>query len=64
MKAIDRKLIRDALAMWGQLLAICAVIGCGVAAFVMSLSALEALLMPYLIGKLQKLGGIRRGRAR
>lgn len=26
--------------------------------------ALEALLMPYLIGKLQKLGGIRRGRAR
>ncbi|HEY2249719.1 MAG TPA: ABC transporter permease, partial [Planctomycetaceae bacterium] len=43
MKAIDRKLIRDALGMWGQLLAICAVIGCGVAAFVMSLSALEAL---------------------
>ena len=43
MQAIDRKLIRDALAMWGQLLAICAVIGCGVAAFVMSLSALEAL---------------------
>ncbi len=43
MQAIDRKLVRDALAMWGQLLAICAVIGCGVATFVMSLSALEAL---------------------
>ena len=43
MQAIDRKLIRDAFAMWGQLLAICAVIGCGVAAFTMSLSALEAL---------------------
>ncbi|HEY3967570.1 MAG TPA: ABC transporter permease [Planctomycetaceae bacterium] len=43
MKAIDRKLVRDALQMWGQLLAICAVIGCGVATFVMSLSALEAL---------------------
>jgi len=43
MKAIDRKLVRDAFGMWGQLLAICAVIGCGVAAFTMSLSALEAL---------------------
>ena len=43
MKAIDRKLVRDALHMWGQLLAICAVIGCGVATFTMSLSALEAL---------------------
>lgn len=43
MKAIDRKLIRDAFHMWGQVLAICAVIGCGVATFVMSLSALEAL---------------------
>jgi putative ABC transport system permease protein len=43
IRAIDRKLIRDAFGMWGQLLAICAVIACGVAAFVMSLSALEAL---------------------
>lgn len=43
MKAIDRKLVRDGLQMWGQLLAICAVIACGVATFVMSLSALEAL---------------------
>ncbi|MBS0262417.1 MAG: ABC transporter permease, partial [Planctomycetes bacterium] len=43
MRAIDRKLVRDALHMWGQLLAICAVIGCGVATFTMSLSALEAL---------------------
>lgn len=43
MKAIDRKLVRDGLQMWGQILAICAVIACGVATFVMSLSALEAL---------------------
>src|SRR5262245_62962495 len=31
------------LHMWGQILAICAVIACGVATFVMSLSALYAL---------------------
>lgn len=43
MKALDRKMLRDALLMKGQLLAICAVIACGVAAFVMSMSALEAL---------------------
>src|SRR5579871_3497772 len=43
MLAIDRKLVRDMLHMWGQILAICAVIACGVATFVMSLSALEAL---------------------
>lgn len=43
MKAIDRKLIRDMTHMWGQILAICAVIACGVSTFVMSLSALEAL---------------------
>lgn len=43
MKAIDRKLVRDIVQMWGQVLAICAVIACGVATFVMSLSALEAL---------------------
>ncbi len=43
MKAIDRKLVRDMVHMWGQILAICAVIACGVATFTMSLSALEAL---------------------
>lgn len=43
MRAIDRKLVRDALHMKGQVIAICAVIACGVATFVMSLSALEAL---------------------
>jgi putative ABC transport system permease protein len=43
MKAIDRKLLRDMAHSWGQVLAICAVIACGVATFVMSLSALEAL---------------------
>jgi putative ABC transport system permease protein len=43
MSALNRKLIRDLLAMKGQVLAICLVIGCGVAAFVMSLSTLESL---------------------
>ncbi|MGE3779527.1 MAG: hypothetical protein AB7F89_20225, partial [Pirellulaceae bacterium] len=43
MRAIDRKMLRDAMQMKGQLLAICAVIACGVAAYVMSLSALNAL---------------------
>src|SRR5262249_51090311 len=43
MRAIDRKLVRDALSMKGQVLAICAVIACGVATFVMSRSRLEAL---------------------
>jgi putative ABC transport system permease protein len=43
MRVIDRKLVRDMLHMWGQILAICAVIACGVATFVMSLSALNAL---------------------
>jgi putative ABC transport system permease protein len=43
VKAIDRKLVRDMFHMWGQILAICAVIACGVATFVMSLSALHAL---------------------
>src|SRR5262245_4504975 len=43
MRAIDRKLVRDVLHLKGQVIAICAVIACGVATFVMSLSALEAL---------------------
>ena len=43
MSALNRKLVRDLLAMKGQVLAICLVIGCGVAAFVMSLSTLESL---------------------
>lgn len=43
MRALDRKMIRDVLSMKGQVAAICAVIACGVATFVMSLSALEAL---------------------
>ena len=43
MRAIDRKLVRDVLQMWGQMLAICAVMACGVATFVMSTSALVSL---------------------
>jgi len=43
MSALDRKLVRDILQMKGQVLAICLVIACGVATFVMSLSALDAL---------------------
>jgi len=43
MSALDRKLLRDVLLMKGQVIAICLVIGCGVATFVMSLSTLESL---------------------
>ncbi len=43
MRAIDRKLVRDVLHMKGQLLAICAVMACGVGTFVMSTSALVSL---------------------
>ncbi|MES2791672.1 MAG: ABC transporter permease, partial [Planctomycetota bacterium] len=43
MKALDRKLLRDVLHMWGQLLAICAVIACGVGTFIMTQSALAGL---------------------
>lgn len=43
MRALDRKLLRDMLHMKGQVAAICAVIACGVATLIMSLTALEAL---------------------
>ena len=43
MKALDRKLVRDVLLMKGQLAAICAVIACGVATFIMMQSALTGL---------------------
>lgn len=43
LSAIDRKLFRDIWQMKGQIAAIIAVISCGVATFVMSLTALEAL---------------------
>lgn len=43
MRALDRKLFRDLLAMKGQFTAIALVIACGVATFVMALSTLGAL---------------------
>jgi putative ABC transport system permease protein len=43
MSALDRKLLRDLWQMRGQALAICAVMACGVATFVMSLSLLHSL---------------------
>jgi putative ABC transport system permease protein len=43
MNALDRKLLRDLWLMRGQALAICAVMACGVATFVMSLSLLWSL---------------------
>lgn len=43
LSAIDRKLVRDFWHMKGQMAAIISVIACGVATFVMSLTALEAL---------------------
>jgi putative ABC transport system permease protein len=43
MSALDRKLLRDLWQMQGQALAICMVMACGVATFVMSLSMLHSL---------------------
>lgn len=43
MSALDRKLIRNLWEMKGQVLAICAVIACGIATYVMSLSTMESL---------------------
>ncbi len=43
MRALDRKLWRDLMTLKGQAVAIALVIGCGVAAFVMALTALASL---------------------
>src|SRR5688500_8616723 len=43
ISALDRKLLRDVWSMKGQTVAICLVIGCGVATFVMSLTTLRSL---------------------
>lgn len=43
MSALDRKLLRDLWQMRGQALAICLVMACGVATFVMALSMLHSL---------------------
>ena len=43
VKALDRKLLRDVVAMKGQALAIGAVMACGVAGFVMAISTLRTL---------------------
>ncbi len=43
MSALDRKLLRDLWLMRGQAMAICLVMACGVATFVMSLSLLHSL---------------------
>lgn len=43
MKALDRKLARDLLAMKGQAVAIALVIACGIAAYVMALTTLASL---------------------
>lgn len=43
MNSLDRKLWRDLLRQWGQLIAIALVVACGIASFVMSLSAYESL---------------------
>ena len=34
MKVLDRKLIRDLLHLWGQVIAIALVVACGIAIFV------------------------------
>ncbi len=43
MNCLDRKLWRDLLRQWGQLIAIALVVSCGIASFVMSASAYDSL---------------------
>jgi len=43
MTALNRKLVRDLGHMWSQALAICLVMACGIATFVMSLCTLASL---------------------
>jgi putative ABC transport system permease protein len=43
MRALDRKLLRDLRRLWSQALTIALVVGCGVAGFVTSLSAVDSL---------------------
>lgn len=43
MKALNRKLLRDLVAMRGQALAIGAVVGCGITVFVMAMTTLRSL---------------------
>ena len=47
MKTLDRLLIADLKRMWGQALAICAVLACGVATFVMSTTTMRSLEVTY-----------------
>jgi len=43
MRTLDRKLLRNLLSMWGQLLAIVVIVACGVASFVTVLTAYRGL---------------------
>lgn len=47
MRTLDRLLIADLKRMWGQALAICVVLACGVATFVMSTSTMRSLEVTY-----------------
>lgn len=47
MRTLDRLLIADLKRMWGQALAICAVLACGVATFVMSMTTMRSLEVTY-----------------
>ena len=47
MKALDRLLIADLKRMWSQALAICAVLACGVATFVMSTTTMRSITATY-----------------
>jgi putative ABC transport system permease protein len=44
---LDRLLIADLKRMWGQSLAICAVLACGVATYVMSACTIRSLEVTY-----------------
>jgi len=43
MPALDKKLLRDLLHLWGQILAIALIVACGIASFVAMQTAYESL---------------------
>ncbi|QDT41652.1 FtsX-like permease family protein [Gimesia alba] len=47
MRTLDRLLIADLKRMWGQALAICLVLACGVATYTMSLSTIQSIEVTY-----------------
>jgi putative ABC transport system permease protein len=43
MQALDKKLLRDLVHLWGQVVAIALIVACGIASFISMQSAYESL---------------------